>query len=298
MTGRRFGRLVVLRLAPRRDGVARRYWLCVCDCGNTSETSTNLLTSGHTSSCGCLHREQLAARNRTHGLRDRPEYTVWSLMRRRCLNEGEPGFPNYGGRGIKICQRWLRFENFYADMGPRPTRSHSLDRIDNDGNYEPTNCRWATREQQARNTRRNRFVTAMGRTLTCSEWDRERGFSAGRVQCRLSMGWSEEDAVTRPLAYQKGKGRTGKEQMRRRREAEKRATPKWLTTAQREEIRKLQRQAAERGKHCDHIEPILGRLAMGLHVPWNMQIIEPKENWSKNNRTSGSKVTDNRTNLG
>jgi hypothetical protein len=208
-------------------------------------------------------------------------------MRRRCRNPRSKDFHHYGGRGIKICDRWEDFANFLADMGPRPTLKHWLERRDNDGDYTPNNCYWATITEQAINRRNNRHITALGRTQTIAEWSLETGLSQGAIGARLNRyGWSEEDAVTRPLTYRPGCGRSLTEQSRIRRAAERRATPQWLTREQRKEMRAMKRRAGAMGReyHIDHIEPILGRLAMGLHVPWNLQITTAAENWSKNNQ--------------
>jgi hypothetical protein len=159
LTGVRFGRLTATELV-RVNGV--RGWLCVCDCGNTVELETERLRMGTTRSCGCIRREMAAKLWRfappnpgTHGLSELPEYAVWSAMRQRCINPSDKSFKWYGARGIVVCTRWLvSFEAFIADMGRRPTRKHSIDRIDNDGNYEPGNCRWTTASVQANNKRK------------------------------------------------------------------------------------------------------------------------------------------------
>lgn len=159
MVGRRFGRLVVTGFA---DTVRRNFrWNVVCDCGGSAIVMGYSLTGGSTRSCGCLTKERTAEQNktlrqrRTHGKRKTPEYNSWDAMHRRCNDKKNIAYANYGGRGIRVSDRWSSFEVFLSDMGSRPEGT-SIDRINNDGNYEPGNCRWATRSQQAKNKRPRR----------------------------------------------------------------------------------------------------------------------------------------------
>jgi hypothetical protein len=193
LLGQRFGRLTVIgRAENSRSNHAR--WNCSCSCGGGTVAYGIDLKSGHTYSCGCLRSETIAKSFRTHGRSRTPTYVSYSGAKNRCTNPNEPGFPNYGGRGIKFL--YTSFEQFFAELGERP-EGMSLERIDNDGHYGPGNCRWATRLQQANNTRRNRKVTAFGRTRTIAWWSRETGVPQVAIFKRLQAGWSSERALRR-----------------------------------------------------------------------------------------------------
>lgn len=157
LTGKTFHRLRVLGKGGVKNN--NREWLCICECGQRHSAPASALTHGRIKSCGCLNAELRAARNTVHGLTPRgtfPDgYWVWQAMLRRCDSEKNADFKSYGGRGISVCERWRNsFTDFIADMGPKPTPKHSLDRKDNDGNYGPSNCRWATAREQRMNQRR------------------------------------------------------------------------------------------------------------------------------------------------
>jgi len=148
----RYGRL--LAKYPIREKGKKIKWFCVCDCGNTTDVDSGHLHTGAIQSCGCIKSEMCVAKNSSHLMSQTAEYHIWSGMRERCYNPNKRMFKNYGGRGISVCDRWLHsFENFYVDMGNRPSTNHSIDRIDNDGNYTHENCKWSTRFEQADNTR-------------------------------------------------------------------------------------------------------------------------------------------------
>ena len=192
MIAQRFGRLTVIeRVSQPRQPVR---WLCHCSCGNEITVAAGCLRSGNTRSCGCLRAETSRQRMTTHGATANrvrsPENIAWKHMRARCLNPRTREYPRYGGRGITICERWSKFENFLADMGPRP-KGTSLDRTDNSGNYEPGNCRWATPMQQGANTRRNHLVMYQGERMILAEAIRRSGVSIPGVKRRIKAGWPE-----------------------------------------------------------------------------------------------------------
>lgn len=151
LSGRVFGRLTAIDCWSYK-----RYmytWKCLCSCGSECFVSRTHLLSGHTKSCGCIRSETSRAKATTHGLADSPEYRIWSAMKKRCSSPRDAGWKNYGGRGISVCESWIKFENFFSDMGHRPP-GLMLERINNDGNYEPSNCKWATRSEQMKNRHR------------------------------------------------------------------------------------------------------------------------------------------------
>lgn len=163
LAGQRFGRLTVIR-EHGRDKDARAMWYCACDCGVIKPIASRCLLYGTTYSCGCLRRERAVARNTTHASFGSPTHYSWQAMRIRCRNPRSKDYHRYGGRGIVICDRWDKFENFLADMGERPV-GKTLDRRDNDGNYEPSNCKWSTRKEQAANRCTSRHRNEERQTL-------------------------------------------------------------------------------------------------------------------------------------
>jgi len=159
------------------------------------------LLNGMTSSCGCFRVERVIASQTRHGMCNTPEYRAWAKLIDRCVNPRNNSFEHYGGRGISVCDRWKHsFENFLADMGPRPSPQHSIERSNNDGNYDPKNCFWATRKEQANNTSRTRRIVAFGEALTLPQWSRRTGLPETTIRSRLRSGWSPERALETPKA--------------------------------------------------------------------------------------------------
>lgn len=203
--GNKFHRLTVKQDLGIVNGYRR--WLCQCECGAEKKIIASHVRHGHTKSCGCLHIESAkatAATTQTHGLTNSPEYRVWSNMRNRCTNRKCKEFKYYGGRGVQVCERWMNsFEAFYEDMGPRPSRKHSIDRINNHGDYEPGNCRWVVQRTQMRNTSQNHVIEHDGRSVCLEEWSELTGLPASAIRKRLKRGWPVKDALETPLL---GKG--------------------------------------------------------------------------------------------
>lgn len=201
MQSKRFGRLVVVAEAPRFNG--RDMWFCKCDCGQTKTIAGRSLRSKNTSSCGCLQKEKTIAnnkRNSAHGMCHTKIHRVWLHIKDRCNNSNCKSYCNYGARGILICDEWKNdFQAFYDYVSQLPhfgEEGYSLDRINNDGNYEPNNIRWATRKEQANNKRTNRFLEAFGEKHTVSEWSDILGISSKTILSRLRKGLTDIEALT------------------------------------------------------------------------------------------------------
>lgn len=191
-TGMRFGRWTVLGFSHKIGKKLK--WDCLCDCGTKRAVYTFALkTSG---SCGCLQKEITSERCIRHGLHGTPEYYVWAQIKQRTGNPSCRSFKNYGGRGISMCKEWESFEQFIADMGLRPSSKHSIERIDNDGDYCPENCKWATWLKQGNNRRTNRIVTIDGKSMTVAELERLSGIPRSRLYYRLSHGWPADRVLS------------------------------------------------------------------------------------------------------
>lgn len=211
MSGTRFGRLVVEEFAFRKifpSGQSRAHYKCKCDCGGTTITTLNNLRKGNTKSCGCLAKEILVSRVSTHGFTKGGNsriYNIWNSMNMRCYNKNVKNYSNYGGRGIRVCDRWRGkggVKRFVEDMGI-PEKGLSIERKDLNGNYSPENCIWADRITQCNNRRSNKFVTLNGIRMTRAQAEREMGFKAMTITNRLRYGWSEHNAVHTPIRKNK-----------------------------------------------------------------------------------------------
>lgn len=173
LTGQRYGRLIVIRdVGKTKSGMTE--WLCKCDCGKEKIICIGNLRNGNTKSCGCYNVDLAKEKFTTHGKRQTTEYDIWCNMKSRCYNPNVEKYPIYGGAGIIVCDRWLNsFDNFYEDMGPRPTNLHTIDRYPNKkGNYGPGNCRWATQKQQQGNRTNNRWIEHENTSMILSDWAR------------------------------------------------------------------------------------------------------------------------------
>lgn len=200
--GQQFGFWTVIKVIDytvKKHRVAE----CRCACGAEKQVRIGKLLAGESESCGCQQRANLITHGRTtaEARETSREYWIWNSMVQRCTNEKNKGFHNYGGRGITVCDRWLKFENFYADMGPKP-EGMSIERRDNDAGYSPENCCWIPRGSQNRNRRISRMITANGSEKCITEWARKLGVSHATIIARINNGWPEDKAVTLPKGSQ------------------------------------------------------------------------------------------------
>lgn len=193
LAGRRFGKWTAILSVERRYNTY--FWLAKCDCGTERVVQGRHLTSGRSSSCGCARSGPQHPRFK-HGKSGTPEYGIWLSMLNRCENSAHSEYSRYGGRGISVCAAWRSdFAAFLHDMGPRPSAFHSIDRANNDGNYEPSNCRWATPKEQGNNTRRNRFLTVRGERMTMRQAADRFGVNYTTLKYRIYKGQPPEVAL-------------------------------------------------------------------------------------------------------
>lgn len=196
-----FGRLTVIEQSEHLSG--RTAWLCKCQCGKTVVAKSTDLRTGGKRSCGCLADENRATARLKHGMTHTSLFNIWVGMRQRCNNPKSKAFKHYGGRGIKVCERWNTFKNFMADMGPRPGNME-LERKNNDAGYSPENCIWADTRTQQRNKRDLHYITFNGQTKILTDWALDFGIARQTLYNRLKRGWPMEQALTNPLQAVKG----------------------------------------------------------------------------------------------
>lgn len=206
MIGQKFGRLTVVEKSPVQCNDTK--WECICDCGKRCTVRGHMMRSGKTSSCGCFGDQRRVEYNTTHGHSGTPTYRSWQHMMERCYDEDSKNWHRYGGRGITVCDRWRNsFENFLEDMGIKPSGT-TIDRINNDGNYGPENCRWADKWQQAWNTSQNKRITYNGESKCLHEWAFIYDVSFTTLRTRLGRGWTMDQAVSKEKRPNPCKGRT------------------------------------------------------------------------------------------
>lgn len=191
--GQRRGRWTLIQAS------GRKYWRCRCECGTEKLVETRYLKNGQSRSCGCYLSDLFRQLATTHGKSFTPEYGVWRSMLSRCFNPKTISYPNYGGRGISVCERWHKFEDFFADVGSRPRKGMTLERRDNDGNYEPSNCYWATGTEQHNNKRTNHRIVHLGRSFTLTQAARMFNIRKNTLRARLERGWTVDAALTTPV---------------------------------------------------------------------------------------------------
>lgn len=193
--GVRIGNLVLVEKTHKVTTRKRPAWRCLCDCGNSIVVLSQSLSAMSAKCCGCERRRKTAQAQITHGMSRTKEWHAWCNMRARCADPNHQSYHNYGGRGIRVCQSWMEsFDNFFSDMGIAPPGT-TIDRIDNDGDYSPTNCRWTSRKEQARNTRRNRIVQARGKSQCVAAWAEELSVPYDAVRDRLDRGMNPEEVI-------------------------------------------------------------------------------------------------------
>ena len=197
--GRIFTRLTIV---SEVETTYKRQFKCSCSCGKITVVALGDLISGKTKSCGCLTRSVVGERRATHRKSKTKLHMVWSSMKSRCLNTNNKSFRNYGGRGVTVCKRWIdSFENFEKDMGQKPSPSHTLERIQNNKGYSPSNCKWATPKEQMNNIRKNVFLTMNGETLSAMEWSKRTGFSRDVIRRRKKLGWDDARTLSQAVRF-------------------------------------------------------------------------------------------------
>jgi hypothetical protein len=207
LSGQRFGNWQVV--GPHIREPHKTMWACRCDCGTERRVNAADLRNGKSTNCGCIRRQKVGASNYKHGMGRTRLHARWLGMIARCEDPKHKGWKNYGGRGIRVCQRWREsFVAFLEDMGQPPTQGHKIDRIDNDADYEPANCRWTTNRENCRNGRHNRFLEHNGLRLTLKEWEERTGIGYYTIAMRIDhYGWTVAKALTTPVRSHKPRTR-------------------------------------------------------------------------------------------
>lgn len=193
MTGQKFGRWTVLSLDE--TSTKPKYWFCVCECGTKRRVIGFTLRRGQSVSCGCYASEWSVKKHTRHGMYRHAAYSTWRAMHQRCTVPKNPGYPEYGARGIKICEKWQTFEGFWEDMGPTWKEGLSIDRMENNGHYERNNCRWATAMEQGNNRRNNQMIPTPHGPMTVSDASRQFGINRNTIFRRIRDGWPRERLI-------------------------------------------------------------------------------------------------------
>jgi len=193
LSNKKIGKLLVLRRADIYNKYGHTYWHCICDCGKEKIVGSNGLMQG-TKSCGCIIVDRISKLNYIHGLYKSNIHHIWASMIQRCRDKNHSGYKNYGGRGITVCDRWKNLNNFIEDMGHRP-EGKSIDRINPNGNYEPSNCRWATMKEQQNNRTNTRILEYKGYKDTVSGWAEKTGIKRTLIWSRIGHGWKDHEAI-------------------------------------------------------------------------------------------------------
>lgn len=200
LTNQVFGRLTAVKFHGVSAKHRQSIWRCKCKCGKQVLVRASNLKSGQVQSCGCLQKEATHKASVTHGMSGTFEYSCWQNMLNRCRNANVPAYKWYGGRGIKVCKRWLKFENFLADMGKAPSRQHSIEREKVDKGYSHANCRWLLQTEQANNKVKSRRLLFKGESLTARDWGIRLGIKPATIRARLDVfGWTVERSLTTPV---------------------------------------------------------------------------------------------------
>ena len=200
--GEKYNMLTIIKEIDKQinpSGKHKRMIYCLCDCGNYKSVRLDSLKNGSIKSCGCLHKKVLSELFTTHGVSHTDEHKTWNRMKKRCYDDSDISFARYGGRNINVCDEWLNsFDKFLEDMGTRPSKQHSIDRIDNNLGYSKENCKWSTAKEQANNKENNRIIEHNGLSMTISQWGDRVNINTHTLYSRIKNGWDIEKSLTTP----------------------------------------------------------------------------------------------------